>query len=79
MPDGIGGDSANALIWRSGGDGCGFNAAATNAAVHLKSIPKMKNRFTIARTAAKKCANGTNWLCGNGVRNGKRRDCHSCN
>jgi len=67
-PRAFGGDSANALIWRSGGDGCGFKAVAMSAGGKLTSTPKRENRFTIARPAATKCANGRNSLCGSAER-----------
>jgi hypothetical protein len=79
MPDDIGGVSANALICPCGGKGYAFKADATNAAARLTSTPKGESRFTIARPAGTKCANGTSWLCGDGVKNAKRLDCHSCN
>jgi hypothetical protein len=61
MPDGFGGASANALICRAGGIACGFKAVAMNAAVHPISTPRRGVRFTIARPAVMKSANGKSW------------------
>jgi hypothetical protein len=68
MPDDIGGGFANALIWRSGGEGCGFNHVAMNAVVLPTLTPKKENHFIIALSAAEKCGNGKSWLCGDAAR-----------
>jgi hypothetical protein len=62
MPGGIGGDSANALIWRSGVGDCVFKAVAMNAEAFPISTARKESRFTIAQLAATKCANGKSLL-----------------